>query len=178
MKTAVLGLAIALLAGAPALAAETLTVPFTTPDGAISAGSYAGTVRITVWGYGESDATALNDAFYVFNGNDDDPPYYQLTFGKTALVPLDPAQDAVNFIEGGRPTYSPNHVYSFLLDTGPTLAQLHFGVGDGIFSDNKGAFGLAINAPEPSTWALLFAGVTMSGAALRMSRKKAQTAAV
>jgi hypothetical protein len=156
-----------------AQASEIVNVPFTTPDGGVTSGLYDDTVLVTVSGFGNSDGASLNDAFYVFQGGDDDPPYYQLTFGTSTLVPFDPAQDAVNFIVGGRPTYNPTHDYTFLLNTGSSvLTHLHFGVGDGDFADNGGAFTISIaEVPEPATWAMLIAGLFGIGAVLRGKRR-------
>jgi hypothetical protein len=155
-------LSVPIFAASPVLA-ETITASFTTPDGGVTAGLYSGVVHITVSGFGMSLGADLNDAFYLFNPQN--PPvhaadYYQLTFGTAPLVPFNPAQDAFLFIPGGVPSYSSSHVYSFDLDTGSAvLTQLHFGVSDGNFADNSGAFSVTVSAvPEPSTWAMMILG--------------------
>src|SRR5512140_1954437 len=129
------------LASINAASAETITASFLQPDGGVTSGFYGGTVHIAVSGIGRSDGSTLNDAFYEFHRGSSahDASYYQLTFGTSTLVGYDPAQDALNFLVGGLPAYNPSHVYNFDLSTGALLpTQLHFGVSDGIFSDNCG----------------------------------------
>jgi hypothetical protein len=176
MKFAALSLAVTLIGATPALAAETLTASFLNADGGVTTGSYDGTVRVTVSGVGQSDATNFNDAFYIYTGvttPTHDADYYQLSFGTTTLVGFDPAQDAVNAIVGGLPAYSSTHDYTFLLNTGVTsLTQLHFGVSDGIFADNSGAYTITVSAiPESATWAMMLVGFGGLGAAIRARRK-------
>lgn len=153
----------------PASAAETLTAVFTMPDGGVTTGLYSGIVSVRVSGTGFSLGNQINDAFYLISGPTHDASFYQLTFGTSTLVALNPAQNAVNFVVGGLPAYSPTNVYTFLLNTGsavPTL--LHFGVGDGNFADNGGAFEITISAiPEPATWTLMIGGFAMVGFAAR-----------
>lgn len=163
---------------APAYASETISVPFTVPDGGVTTGLYSGTVSVTVSGEGFSLGDRFNDAFYLYNPVEHDASYYQLTFGTSPLVGFNPAQNAVNFIVGGLPAYSPDHVYTFLLNTGAVSpTQLHFGVGDGNFSDNGGSFRVTISAvPEPASWAMMIAGFGLAGAAMR--RKRTATAAI
>lgn len=161
--------ALALTVAAPALATETLTAVFTQPDGGVSTGLYSGTVKIRVSGTGQSLGQQFNDAFYLINSQTHDGSYYQLTFGTAALTAFNPAQNAVNYIVGGLPAYNPSHVYSFLLNTGlSTPGQLHFGVGDGQFNDNSGAFTIQISAvPEPAAWAMMVGGFGLLGVAMR-----------
>jgi hypothetical protein len=176
------GLAVAATATAHAGPTETITATFTQPDGGVTANGYDDQVLIDVSGVGQSDGSCYNDAFYSYSC----PPspyfqdawYYQLTFGVSPLTPFDPDQNAVNFIVGGVPAYSPTHDYSFSLNTGvdiPTL--LHFGVGDGAFSDNSGAYTITIkqlptvsNIPEPLTLSLFGAG--LAGAMATRRRRK------
>ena len=148
---------------APAFAAtETLTAVFTTPDGGVTANKYDGIVDVTVSGVGQSQLSFFNDAFYVYDNGPpyNTPNYFQLTFGVTTLVPLDPSQDAKNFLVGALPAYNSSHTYNFELNTGlATPSFLHFGVGDGDFTDNSGAFTITIaSAPEASTWTMLLLG--------------------
>ena len=136
---------------------ETLVVPFTTPS-TPTANGYYDWVRITVSGTGFSLGSALNDAFYVLPGGPaHDASYYQLNFGIVPLVPFNPARNADNFIIGGLPAYNASHIYSFYLNTGvmsPTT--LYFGVSDGAFGDNGGAYNIDIEqVPEPSTLVLM-----------------------
>ena len=105
-----------------------------------------------------------------------DPSYYQLTFGTSTLVGLDAAQDAKNFLVGALPAYNPSHVYSFQLNTGAaTPTPLHFGVSDGDFSDNSGAYTISITVPEPATWALMILGFGGLGLAMRRARSLQDT---
>ena len=89
---------------------ETLAVPFTPADGAVSSGNYHGFVRLNVSGSGVSCTPATNDAFYIWNwlsgcGNPNTVPqhdfnWYQLTFGTQPLnlEPWLPSRDATQFI--------------------------------------------------------------------------------
>ncbi len=156
---------------APAISAEIINVPFSPADAATSTGLYSGTVKVRVSGTGFSLGNDINDAFYLVNGPSHDASYYQLTFGLASLTPYNPAQNAVNYIVGGLPAYQPSHVYNFLLNTGTTTpSQLHFGVGDGVFSDNGGSFTVALGVPEPAMWGMMIAGFGMIGFASRRRR--------
>ncbi|HEY2709264.1 MAG TPA: PEP-CTERM sorting domain-containing protein [Caulobacteraceae bacterium] len=177
MRLLILAAAAAVLGAGPALAAETINVPFTQADGGVTVGSYDHTVEVTVSGTGNSLSTDLNDAFYLFSPESPpvpDPQYYQLTFGTAALQPFTPSQDAVNFIVGGLPAFSSSHTYTFLLNTGANLpTQLHFGVGDGNFTDNGGAFTVTVaSVPEAATWAMMLLGLAGIGAGLRLGRRQ------
>ena len=173
-------LSLGLTAVTPA-SAEILSVPFTQPDGGVTTGLYSGIVNVTVSGTGFSLGNLLNDAFYLFEGATPvhDSQYYQLTFGTSTLVPFNPAQNAVNFIVGGLPAYQPSHVYSFLLNTGTAIpTQLHFGVGDGQFSDNGGAYRIVVTGvPEPATWAMMLIGFAGLGFVSMRRQKPAALAA-
>jgi hypothetical protein len=176
MKKVVLLAAMTAFSSAPALAAtETLTAVFTTPDGGVTVNQYDGIVDVTVSGVGQSAGSFFNDAFYVYDNGPpyNDPLYYQLTFGTTTLVALDPAQDAKNFLVGALPAYNSSHTYSFELDTGlVTPGHLHFGVSDGDFADNSGAFTITVaSVPEASTWTMLMLGFAGLGFAAYRSRK-------
>jgi hypothetical protein len=167
--------------------AEIVYALFDQPDGGVTVGTYQGIVSVTVSGVGQSLADLYNDAFYLlpvgstpaFSG----APYYELSFGVSALVPSAPSQAIENYIVGGVPAYSATHIYSFNLNTGsavPTL--LHFGVNDDIFSDNTGAFTivvtqLAATIPEPSTWAMMILGFAGVGF-MRYRRRKVAPIAV
>ncbi len=171
----------ALLAAATGLAsAETLTASFLYPDGGVTVDSYKGIVDVTVSGVGQSLGPDYNDAFYVYTAGPpyNDPSYYQLTFGTTTLVAFDPAQDAKNFLVGGLPAYEASHVYSFELNTGlSSPGQLHFGVGDGDFSDNSGFYTITVmSVPEPATWAMMLIGFAGLGIAGYRATKKNRAA--
>ena len=156
---------------------ETMTVLFTTPDGGISTNSYSGFVQVVVSGTGYSYFDQLNDAFHVFTADIPiaDAGYYQLTFGQTVLqasnITQDASQKIVFDIDAGKevtppyiPYYRSDHIYSFILNTGGTATNLHFGVSDGYFEDNGGNFTVSLqqltaNVPEPTTMLLLSLGL-------------------
>lgn len=156
-------------------AAEIVSASFLQPDGGITTGYYEGVVHVTVSGIGQSSGTSFNDAFYIFGAGQPvhNPFYFQLTFGTASLVKFDPNQNATNFMLAGLPAYNASHVYTFDLDTRALApSQLHFGVGDGNFADNSGAFEISISTPsvpavpEPATWAMMllgFAGLGFMG---------------
>jgi hypothetical protein len=168
---------------APTGATEMLTAPFTMPDGAVSAGTYSHFVELTVSGTGQSLGTAINDAFYVNlpSAPVNDPSFYQMTFGTAPLVPLMPSQDIKNFIVYDLlantavtppfvPAFEASSIYSFVVDTGSLSAlNLHFGVSDGNFSDNSGAYTIdvtqlsAVAVPEPTSLAVLCAALAGFG---------------
>jgi fibronectin type 3 domain-containing protein len=147
------GLAVSLLTlGASKAHAETLTATFTQPDGGITVGSYSGLVRIQVAGVGQAYGATHNDAFYLYDApfgtpkNGHDGSYYQLTMGANRpLFAFDQSCNAARFLVGPLPAYNPEHEYSFVLDTGLTTpGSLHFGVSDGGFSDNTGAYTITV----------------------------------
>ena len=137
---------------------ETVTAVFTTPDGGVTVGTYSGLVKLTVSGTGQSLASYFNDAFYVLraSGPTHYGHYYQLAFDTQPLVPFNPARDVKHFIFYDLdadvevtptyvPTYAPAHVYSFVVDTGAVVpTDLHFGVSNGMFGDNSGAFAVEV----------------------------------
>src|SRR5439155_20907368 len=65
-----------------------------------------------------------------------------LTMGANRpLAAFDQSCNAVRFLVGPLPAYNPEHEYTFVLDTGLAApGPLHFGVSDGGFSDNSGAY--------------------------------------
>ena len=151
----------------PAGSIENLNATFMTADGGISSGTYSGFVRLVVSGSGVSCTPATNDAFYIYQwlpgcGNPNVVPqhdgwYYQLTFGIQTLIALDVSRIATNFIyydinKGTEvlsrpyvPSYRTDHTYSFIVNTGLTTpGRLHFGVSDGGFGDNSGAYQIQI----------------------------------
>lgn len=156
------------------MAQESFSTPFGTPSTG-STQQYSGRVNITVSGIGASNSTALNDAFYnVPSGSVEPSGYYQLGFGTSPLSPYDAANAIVNLL-GARPAYNAAHIYSFALNLGATPTNLYFGVTDGQFQDNSGAFQISISpVPEPAAWALMMAGFCIVGVAMRR-RKVAVT---
>ena len=142
---------------------EAVTAVFTTVEGGSSTGTYSDLVRLTVSGTGESMATQLNDAFWVFTNGAHNPiapmtygNYYQLAVRTQPLLPLQPAYEARHFIvydlDAGTevtptyvPTYRSDHVYGFVIDLGTSVpSNLHFGVSNGNFSDNSGAYNIEV----------------------------------
>lgn len=165
---------VALLAASPALAFETLTVGFATPDGGVTTGKYDGIVRVTVTGVGQSQGRRLGDAFYLFSPTpiEHRAYWYQLTYSTSPLTLHERGVDATRAIVGGLPKYDASHAYSFLLDTGTTTpSALHFGISDGMYADNSGALDLTIAVPEPATWAMMLAGLGIVGVAMRRRQR-------
>jgi hypothetical protein len=168
---------------------------FLAADGGVSTGTYNGLVKVKVSGFGEALATSYNDAFYLFTDNAHDPitpyndgSYYQMAFNTSELFGYQPARDAKHFVrydvDSGievTPTYVPSyrsdHVYTIVLDTQTaTLSNLHFGVSNGIFSDNSGGYDIEITqlraVPEPSTFAMLsLLGIGLGGWGLKRRRR-------
>jgi hypothetical protein len=168
------------LPAAPALAVETITVGFTQPTGGVTTGLYSGRVRVRASGTGFSNGTLLNDAFYQLPDGFNPGSFYQLTFDTQPLVRNNPARNAANFVEGGRPAFNPANVYTFFLNTGTTTpSRLYFGVSDDIFEDNGGSFTLSIGGvPEPATWAMMILGFGVVGGAMRVRRRQSRLRSV
>lgn len=179
MKKILSAAAVALLAtAAPAFAAESINVSFATPTGGTSVNTYYGLVNVTVTGTGQSDGTKLNDAFYSLDpAGARNSAFYQLTFGTSALVGNNSAQNASNFLVGSLPAYRNDNTYTFTLNTGlaqSAASQLFFGVSDGVFSDNSGSYSIQLSqaVPEPATWAMMLMGFGMIGFGLRSYQRK------
>jgi hypothetical protein len=151
----------------PTAPTETVGAAFALSDGGVTTGGYSGLVRLVVTGSGVSCTPATNDAFYIYEwrsgcGNPNvvpqhDPNYYQLTFDSKTLPALAVSRDATRFIyfdiDAGVevlsrpyvPAYRTDHTYGFIVDTGlVSAAQLHFGVSDGGFGDNSGAYQILV----------------------------------
>jgi hypothetical protein len=135
---------------------ETLGATFTQPDGGVTVNAYRGYVLLRVTGVGQAYGSAYNDAFYLFTSpfspprNGHDGGFYQLTFGTSPLPARSLGSNAGNFLVGPLPAYNPAHDYTVLLDTrlwspGP----LHFGVSDGGYSDNTGAYVITVTQLVP-----------------------------
>ena len=167
---------------------EQLTAPFTVP-GTQTLRAYSGFVEVNVSGSGYSAGSAFNDAFYPGGFG-----YYTLGLGWSAapLLPGQPTRaiaNSISFIEGvgavpfgTLPAYNPTppHAYRFVIDLGALAAQpLQFGVLDGVYADNGGAYdfnlyqlraGATAGVPEPESWALTIAGFALVGMAARRRR--------
>ena len=178
MKTVATALALVLAVSAiPAAAVETVAVNFTAPTGGQSAGLWSGIVTLRVEGTGFSLGSRSNDAFYDVASQSLNTGYYALGFGTSPLAAFTPSNNIQNFLVGPVPAFAASSVYTFQVNTGTAVpSTLYFGVTDGTYSDNGGAFQITIsNVPEPSTWALLIVGFGMVGVAAR--RRKPAVAA-
>lgn len=178
-------------------AAEALHAPFTAPIGAQSANSYSGFVEVNVSGSGYSLGPNFNDAFYPYGGNS----FYGLGIGwvDSPLQGGNPTKYAsrlITFIEGvgavpagtlPARNFAAPYSYRFVIDLGALTPQsLQFGVLDGVFSDNGGAYditlyqlreGAAGGVPEPGVWALMILGFGLAGTGVRRSRRVGALAA-
>jgi hypothetical protein len=170
--------------------AETLTATFTQPDGGMTVDTYQGLVQLHVTGVGQSYANVFNDAFYLYTNQWSgiqhgwDGGFYQLAFGTSPLPIFDLGNNADNFLVGPLPDYNPAHDYTFILNTGlSSPGHLHFGVSDGGYSDNTGAFTITVTQldqngdpisfpddPEPGSLTLLGLGAFPLFGALRRRR--------
>jgi len=174
-------------------AGESLSAAFTDPIGGQTLGSYSGLVEVLVSGVG-SIGPGTADAFYVYN-YDQGGYYYELSLGTTGtpLAAFHPDQTilrAISFIDGvgavnsfDRPAENlAGHDYHFVVDlakigvSSPT--QLQFGITEGQYSDNNGAYSLTVYqlaegssaVPAPATWAMMVMGFGMIGSGLRRRR--------
>lgn len=136
---------------------ETLSATFTVPDGGVTTSSYSGYVLVNVTGVGQAYGGTYNDAFYLYTAPFDPPQnghdggYYQLAFGTTTLTDFSLASNAKNFLYGSLPAYTATHDYTFVLNTKlATAGKLHFGVTDGGYSDNAGAYTIKVTQLIPA----------------------------
>ena len=170
-------------------AAENLHAPFTAPIGAQSVGAYSGFVEVNVSGSGHSLGSKFNEAFYPYGNG-----FYSLGIGWVdaplgAYQPNMYASRLITFIEGVGPVAPktlppPNpaapYSYRFVIDLGALTPQaLQFGVLDGSYGDNGGAFDITLyqlregaesGVPEPGVWGLMILGFGLAGANLRRTR--------
>ena len=120
------------------------------------------------------------------------PSHYQLaldrepiqgeSFNATPPEQLAKSQDIVYDIRAGMevtvsmyvPEYQQDHDYHLVFDVGD-LAQLHFGVADGKYSDNSGEYQISVHqlarVPEPATVSLMVLGLVGVGLGNRRKRR-------
>jgi hypothetical protein len=171
-------------------AGETVVAPFTVLSTA-TLGSYQGPVEIEVSGTGFSLGPTINDAFYFANGSPTSG-FYMLNIGYTGAPIFGgqtgrAANNFINFIDGvgavapgTRPAFAADHIYKFVVTVPPVnVGPLSFGVSDGNFADNGGAFTVKVwqlqaepaassPVPEPTSAALVLLALA-SAAAVRRS---------
>ncbi len=178
---------------------ETVIAPFTQPS-TQSTNFFGGLVHIKVSGTGVAYLSPnLNDAFYLLNSvPNPDPNYYEMTMDNVALTG-NPIQDVKNFIvydvDGGnevlsrpyKPGFRVDSTYSFVVDLGlvgvTSTSQLYFGVSDGAYGDNSGAFQIEISrltqaaaVPEPASCIVAVLGMGYVGIARWRCRKRVRRA--
>src|SRR5205823_13842942 len=126
---------------------ETLTATFTQPDGGVTVTGFQCLVLLLLPGRGHAffPYTTLFRSMLTSSRSAPrhgwDGGYYQLTFGTSPLAASSLDNNAERFHDGNLPPYTPAHDYTFVLDTRLGVpAQLHFGVSDGGYSDNTGAY--------------------------------------
>ena len=172
---------------------ETVTAPFASVFGTSTQFSgYLGPVEIVVSGTGVSNTPHDNDAFYdVSTQTVDGRGNFQLNIGTNAAPYQGDSASNISkdiiFIDGVGavmpgtvPAYTASHVYDFVIqvpDAAPT--PLTFGVADGIFGDNTGAYTVRVyplaalppSVPESSSRTLLGLGVLGLGGLFLRRRK-------
>jgi hypothetical protein len=177
-------------------AGETVFAPFTVLATA-TVGSYAGPVELEVSGTGFSLGPTINDAFY-FDGGAATSGFYMLNIGYTGAPILGSqtgraANNFITFIDdvgpvalGSRPAYAPDHMYRIVVDVPvANVGPVSFGVSDGNFGDNGGAFTVKVwqlrsglstggNVPEPTSAVLVALG--LAAVAVGRARRGSPTA--
>lgn len=157
---------------------ENVAALFTQADGGVSNGLYSGFVELIVSGTGQSQGSILNDAFYLFTGSQTpahNAQHHQLVFDTQTLISNNPPRCIKHFIiydvdahtevtAPYVPAYSSDHIYNFVIDLGIIAPKnLHFGVSDGKFNDNSGAYNIEISQlkpiPEPTSILLFGSGL-------------------
>ena len=171
--------------------AENLVALFAANAGATTTGTYTGFVEILVSGSGFSLGSAINDAFYLTqSGQGLANNFYHLGLGTSAQpwnvasvnTPALGVERFMSFIDGvgssgpgSIPGFNSDSNYNFVIDLSSQSSQLTFGVLDGIYSDNGGAYQLSVwqlrpgapAVPEPATWLMMIVGFGAVGAAVR-----------
>jgi hypothetical protein len=134
---------------------EVVYAPFDQPGGVETKGTYHGKILVTVSGVGQALADIDSDAFYLLpgpnnaNATPSRPGFWDLAFGTSPILG-DGSQEATNALFGSLPAYTSDNVYTFELDTGSSIpAHLYFGVDDQIYTDNAGAYTVAITERTP-----------------------------
>jgi PEP-CTERM motif len=177
--------------------AENVVAPFLANAGATTTGTYTGFVEILVSGRGFSLGNLINDAFYLTDsGQGLANNFYHLGLGTTAQpwnvattnFPSLGVERFMSFINGVGsvsagtiPAFNSSSTYNFVVDLSSQSSQLTFGVLDGVYSDNGGAYALAVwqlrpgvaAVPEAATWLMMIVGFGAVGAVVR--RKAATT---
>ncbi len=168
---------------------DTLTAPFTSQAGTTTRDVFSGPVEIRVSGTGNALFSNVSDAFYfTASQQETSPPNgdFELAVGtpthpfvgesdgqggKTDAIKYD-----IVFINGVGPVtpgtipaYSASNTYDFVINVpNPTGTPLTFGVNDGGYGDNSGAYTLTVTqlapAPEPSSITALALGLLGLGA--------------
>lgn len=136
---------------------ETITAPFTASGGTSTTGTLGSLVEITVSGTGYALGPTVSDAFYFLNGSAVGQ-YYGLNIGFSGRPFAgglnNNIQNWMTFIEGVGtaspgtiPAYSSANTYHFVLELPASAATgpLIFGVSDGAYTDNGGAYTVQIN---------------------------------
>ncbi len=165
---------------------ETLTAPFTAAGGTPTVNNYSRFVEVIVSGTGFSLGNTLNDAFYFVPSGGHPSTFYQLNLGTPGLpFAGGGANNAINFIvfdDGVGPVSAPyvppydsaTHTYHFVINMGNTPGLLSFGVSDGLYADNGGAYTVQVfqvvpNVPEPISL-VVFGGLVVGGGLVARNR--------
>lgn len=166
-------------------AGETLFAPYIVAGGTPTVGTYGGLTEILVSGTGNANAATVSDAFYYLNGTRVGGSY-GMNIGYTGLPfaggAANNVQARMDFIEtvgavapGTIPPFRADHAYRFVVNLPANAGILRFGVSDGGYGDNGGAYNVqvfrvsrGVVVPESSTLALcVLPLIALSMAALR-----------
>jgi PEP-CTERM motif len=153
---------------------EALTATADQPDGGITTQSYSGYVDVVVSGIGTASGITPSDPFYLLSNPPSHSSTYTLAFGTSPLTGWPTgspsASNAIVYdVDAGMqvtapyfPAYRSDHTYDVVLNTGTSIPSLlHFGIEDGNYADNSGAYTIKVTqlvaaaiVPEPSSLAL------------------------